>query len=332
MLKRYIVIASIIVLVAAAGCGKKGDPMPRILSSPAGISDLSGAVKDGVLFLSFSSPALNADALEAKGLAGFRVLKACGSCVAGTFEPFKDIRLDEKKGYALYGNKMYVYDEDLTGGLLYSYRVHPYTKQGTIGDASNVFSIKWEIPPDQPRNVSAKEDDGRVEFSWSREEGFLYNIYRYENGSYPLFPLNKTPLAVSLYADSGLENGKKYRYAVRKVRVKGGVQWEGEGVMLDVVPKDKTPPTVPLDMKAERKGNTVVITWKEPPDKDLAGYNVYRIGAGTAKRLNTELTRDTSFIDAVVPDLRYVSYYVTSVDTSGNESGQSRELIVILRE
>jgi fibronectin type 3 domain-containing protein len=110
------------------------------------------------------------------------------------------------------------------------------------------------------------------------------------------------------------------------------VQWEGEGVKLDVVPKDKTPPAVPLDMKAERKGNTVVITWKESPDKDLAGYNVYRIGAGTAKRLNTELAKDTSFIDAVVPDLRYVSYYVTSVDTSGNESGQSRELVVILRE
>jgi fibronectin type 3 domain-containing protein len=332
MLKRYIVIVSVILLVVISACGKKGDPMPRELPVPKGINDLSGAVKDGVLFLSFSNPVLNTDTAEAKDLGGFRVLKTCGSCIAGTFEPFKDIRLDENKGYALYNNRIYIYDEDLTNGLQYSYKVHPYTKRGTLGDASNVFTIKWETPPDLPRNVSAKEDDGRVEFSWSREKGFLYNVYRYENGAYPLFPLNKNPLAVSLYADSGLENGKRYLYEVRKVRVQGGVQWEGEGVKLDVVPKDKTPPAVPLDMKAERKGNTVVITWKESPDKDLAGYNVYRIGTGTAKRLNTELAKDTSFIDAVVPDLRYVSYYVTSVDTSGNESGQSRELVVILRE
>ncbi|HOE16738.1 MAG TPA: fibronectin type III domain-containing protein [Syntrophorhabdaceae bacterium] len=332
MLKRYIVIFSVILLITAAGCGKKGDPMPKVLPSPAGINDLSGAVKDGVLFLSFSSPALKADTAETKDIAGFKVLKTCGSCIAGTFEPFKDIRLDERKGYALYDNRIYVYDEDLTGGLQYSYKIHPYTKRGTVGDASNVFSIKWETPPDQPRNVSAKEDDGRAELSWSREEGLLYNVYRYENGVYPLLPLNKIPLSVTLYVDSGLENGKRYRYAVRKVRVKGGVQWEGEGVVLDVVPKDKTPPTVPLDMKAEWKGNTVVINWREPPDKDLAGYNVYRIGAGTAKKLNTELTRDALYIDAAVPDLRYVSYFVTSVDTSGNESGQSRELIVILRE
>lgn len=332
MLKRYIVIVSIILLAVISACGKKGDPIPKGLPSPAGISDLSGTVKDGVLFLSFSVPALNTDTTEAKDLGGFRILKTCGSCVAGTFELFKDIRLEENKGYTLYDNRIYIYDEDLTNGLKYSYKVYPYTKRGTLGDASNVFSIVWETPPDLPRNVSAKEDDGRIEFSWSREEGFLYNVYRYENGAYPLFSLNKNPLAVSLYADSGLENGKKYRYEVRKARVKGGVQWEGEGVRLDVMPKDKTPPTVPLDVKAERKGNTVVITWKESPDKDLAGYNIYRIGVGTAKRLNTELTRDTAFIDPVVPDLRYVSYYVTSVDTSGNESGQSRELVVILRE
>jgi fibronectin type 3 domain-containing protein len=332
MLKRYIAIISVALLVIIPACGKKGDPMPRVLPVPSGINDLSGTVKDGVLFLSFSNPVLSADTTESKGLGGFRVLKTCGSCVAGAFEPFKDIRLDENKGYALYNNRIYIYDEDLTNGLQYSYKVHPYTKRGTLGDASNIFAIKWETPPDRPRDVSAREDDGRVEFSWSREEGFLYNIYRYEDGAYPLFPLNKDPLAVSLYVDSGLENGKRYRYAVRKVRAKGGVQWEGEGVTLEVVPKDKTPPTVPLDMKAERRGNTVVITWKESPDKDLAGYNIYRIGAGTAKRLNTELTRDTTFIDPVAPDLRYVSYYATSVDTSGNESGQSRELIVILRE
>lgn len=332
MLKRYIVIVSIILLVIISGCGKKGDPMPRELPLPKGINDLSGAVKDGVLFLSFSKPALNKDTAEAKDLGGFRVLKTCGACVGGTYEPFRDIRLDENKGYALYDNRIYIYDDALANGLQYSYRVYPLTKRGTIGEASNVFTIKWETPPDLPKNVSVKEDDGRAEFSWSREEGFLYNIYRYENGAYPLFPLNKNPLTVSLYVDSGLENGKRYRYEVRKVRVQGGMQWEGEGVRLDVVPKDKTPPSVPIDVKAERKDNTVVITWKESPDKDLAGYNVYRIGAGAATRLNTELTRDTSFIDTVVPDLRYVSYYVTSVDTSGNESGQSRELVVILRE
>ena len=328
--KRYILVISIGILLLLASCGKKGEPLPKGLPIPGGINDLAGEVKDGVLFLSFSVPTRNKDGSEVKDLAGFKILKGCGSCM-GVFEPFKDIRMDEGKGYTVYDGKLFVFDDDLMNGFQYAYKVYPYTRKGISGDASNIFSIKWEKPPEAPTNVSGKENDERVELTWTKEEGFSYNVYRYSGDIYPLFPLNKNPLTTPGFVDSGLENGKRYRYEIRKVREKDGLKWEGEGFKVEATPKDKTPPATPKEVKAERKENGVSITWKENTEKDLMGYNVYRIATGKAEKLNKEPVKEHIYFDQNVPDSRYVSYYVTALDTSGNESDPSRESIVMMK-
>jgi len=312
-------------------CGKKADPQPKALPIPGGINDLSGEVRDGLLFLSFSLPAKNKDGSAAKDLGGFKVVKSCGSCI-GAFEPFKDLSLDTEQGYVIYNGKVYVYDDDLTNGYQYAYKVYPYTKKGSRGDVSNTFTLKWEKPPDVPKDISVKEGDGKVELSWRKEEETSYNVYRYDGGVYPLFPLNKTPLTTPYFIDSGLENGKVYSYEVRKVQTKSALRSEGEGFKVKATPKDTTPPSSPQEVKAEKTAKGVQITWKAGNETDLAGYNIFRTGTKKTEKINIGPVKENIFVDDNTPDTRYVSYYVTAVDNTGNESEQSREIVVILKE
>lgn len=330
--KRYIAILSIAIIMLFVSCGKKGDPLPSFVPLPGGINDLKGEIRDGLLFLSFSMPSRNKDGSVIRDLAGFKILKSCGNCIGATFEPFKDLSLDAQEGYAVYDGRIYTYDNDLANGYQYAYKVYPYTKRGTRGDASNIFSIKWEQPPGAPSNISVREDDGKVELTWRKEEGASYNVYRYLDNAYPLFPLNKAPLTTPYFLDSGLENNKMYTYEVRKVLTKEGLQSEGEGLKIQATPKDTKPPEVPSEIKIEKTAKGVHLAWKAVPDKDLEGYNIYRISSGEAEKINPAPVKENMFTDNAMPDIRYVSYYIKSIDAAGNESAPSREVVVIIKE
>jgi fibronectin type 3 domain-containing protein len=217
-------------------------------------------------------------------------------------------------------------------GFEYGYKVYPYTKKGTRGDTSNTFAIKWENPPEAPKDVTVSADDGMVELKWPKEEGYLYNVYRHNSTVYPLFALNQTRLSAGSFIDSGLTNNTQYTYEVRKVRGTGGVFREGAGTKIKATPIDKNPPRQPEMVKAVKKGNLVSVTWKENVEKDFAGYNIYRVISGKKEKINKELFKENSFLDQKIPNERFVSYFVTSLDVAGNESEPSRESIVILKE
>ena len=330
MRKQHILIISIAFLLLFAGCGKKGPPVPMRILLPGGIKDLTGEVKDGALFLSFSIPATDRAGRQVTDLGGFSMFKNCSTCVGG-FEPWKEIRLDEKQGYTIVNGKVYIYDDDLNPGNRYAYRVHPMTKLGTIGEGSNIFSITWQSVPDPPDPVSVKAEDGKIELTWTKKGNLLYNVYKLTDRAYPLLAANPGPLSTPFFVDSGLENGKTYRYEVRSILVRSAdSRWEGEGTKVEATPKDTTPPATPQGVNAEKKPQGVLIAWKMNTEPDLLGYNVYRLDSGKAERLNREPVKGAEFLDRKLPDLRFVSYYVTALDTSGNESGKSKEIIIIL--
>lgn len=333
MLRKSITLAlSICILCLAFSCGKKAAPAPKQQLVPGGIGEVSGEIKDGVLFLSFAIPTKNMDGSPVVDLAGFKIQKRCVSC-GGVFEAFKEVRLDDDKGFAVVRNRVYIYDDQLSNGYKYEYRVYPFTGKGALGDSSKAYSIQWQEPPGKPAGkITIKENDGKVELSWPSEQGFMYNIYRYDNDVYQLFPINKDPLSSPYFIDSGLKNGHTYAYEIRKVKVIAKKNWEGEGLRVEATPKDLTPPSAPRNVKAEKRGSVVQVSWLQNKEDDLAGYNVYRVTGRSEQKLTKTPTKDTVFIDHTIGDNRYLSYYVTSVDLSGNESEQSREAIIILKE
>lgn len=330
--KSIILIFSVGILCLVISCGKKGLPLPKQQPVPGGIGELSGEIKDGVLFISFAIPTKNKDGSPVVDLEGFKVQKKCVNC-GEVFELFKEIRLTDDKGFTVVRNRVYLYDDQLVKGNKYEYRAYPFTSKGALGGSSKTYSIHWQEPPDKPSGVvTVKENDGRVELSWLLEKGFSFNVYRYDNGSYPLFPLNKDPLTSPFYIDTGLKNGQKYTYEIRKIKIIEKKNWEGEGLRVEATPKDLTPPSVPRDVKAEKRGSVVQVSWIQNKEDDVAGYNVYRVIGRTEQKLTRTPTKDTVFIDHNLGDNRYLSYYVTSVDLAGNESEPSREIVIILKE
>jgi hypothetical protein len=328
--KATLIISLAFLFLFSAGCGKKGAPVPKGQPFPAPIADLRGEVKDGVLFLSFTMPTRNQDG-SPTNLAGFRIEKVCGTCVGG-FEPFRDIRLIDARGYTISGGRLYVYDDSLRPGYEYIYRVIPFLESGIYSDPSNLFAIKWQTPPSPAEGVEAIPGDGSIRLSWVARDDRLYNVYRYEGEVYPLFPLNDKPLLADTFTDTGLRNGVTYRYEVRALRIEGGVRWEGQGVPVSAIPVDRTPPVPPTNLTATKKDSTVSLTWTPSPDADVLGYTIYRMENGDKTRLNPQPIKGTNFVDPDPGEKRYVSYHVTAIDDAGNESEPSREAVIILQE
>lgn len=68
------------------------------------------------------------------------------------------------------------------------------------------------------------------------------------------------------------------------------------------------------------------LTWVSSTSLNIAGYNVYRgtISGGPYTKVNSSLiTTGTSFTDTSIQAGQTYYYVVTTVDTSGNESGYS---------
>jgi hypothetical protein len=334
LVNRSIFVISLLMLLALICCGKKALPLPKGAPMPETVGDFRGEVKDGVLFLSFIAPARNTGGAPGTGAqtwAWFKVLKSCTGC-GGSLEPWREIRLSDRIGYTIHKGRLYFYDDDLKPGLDYSYQVTPFTETEIPGAASNQYTIKWQRTPKPPKDVVAKEGDKSIDLSWTKEDGISYNVYRFTNDAYPLDPLNESLLTTALFTDHTVQNGKRYRYEVRAVRVEGAVRWEGEGTAVEAVPRDKTPPALPRNLVAEKKDGAVMISWEKNAEADLLGYNIYRIGPGKPEKLNKGPLTEPHFLDTTLGTPRYISYYVTAVDRAGNESGPSRELIIILKE
>jgi hypothetical protein len=331
-LKSYTLILSLCVLaLVIAGCGKKASPVPKGLPIPAGVGDLRGDVRDGVLLISFSIPKKNQDGTPLNDLAGFRILKSCGGC-GGGYEPWKSVAMTDRQGFTTRGGRLYTYDNDLREGFDYGYRVFPFSTKGVTGGGSNTFLISWKEPPGPLRGLTIGEEDSMLVFSWTGRPGLLYNIYRWEDGVYPVSPMNTSPLATPQFVDSGLQNGKQYKYEVRAVRMDRGTAFEGEGTAVSGTPRDKTPPLQPAGPRLERKDTSVFLSWTGNTESDLAGYNVYRVVSGKPTKINNILVVPPHFVDERPGPERYISYYVTAVDKSGNESDGSQEQVIILKE
>ena len=92
---------------------------------------------------------------------------------------------------------------------------------------------------------------------------------------------------------------------------------------------DTTIPVAPGNITAAAKpdGN-ILVTWQEPLEADILGYNIYRSDApftlkSEAALINTEVEPELSYAD--VPDNEGLYYYaVTSVDLGLNESSLSQ--------
>jgi hypothetical protein len=89
-----------------------------------------------------------------------------------------------------------------------------------------------------------------------------------------------------------------------------------------ITPHDTFPPAAPQAVQAVYSSGFIDLAWHPNTEGDIAGYNVYR----GQQKLNAQLVTASAFRDdklqGIAPGTE-LFYYVTAVDSQGNESARS---------
>ncbi len=240
-------------------------------------------------------------------------------------------------------------DDTVQAGKRYAYRLVMVEdgKEKTVGISVPVGAFKALVLP--PQGFQGKAADAVVFLRWRIEDRFSsYDVYRSNKKEGQYTRVNGHPVVILeaydkqgavrypewFYVDKNLENGKTYWYTVRGRDPFGRLSRIPRPISL--MPKDMTPPAPPAKFTTEVKRDVVTLTWEQPPDKDLAGYNLYRsldYRVGFEKIVKTPLKPGTlKYVDKGLKPETIYWYYVTAVDKSGNESGRSYTAMANIRD
>jgi hypothetical protein len=80
------------------------------------------------------------------------------------------------------------------------------------------------------------------------------------------------------------------------------------------------PPAAPTGLTVTPDTGGLRLDWANNSEPDLAGYNVYRMVAGSPVKLNGALLTSSDFYDTAAPPGETSTYRVTAVDLAGHES------------
>ncbi|PWT94662.1 MAG: hypothetical protein C5B55_02325, partial [Blastocatellia bacterium] len=156
-----------------------------------------------------------------------------------------------------------------------------------------------------------------------------YNVYRLdESQSQPgQTPINSGLVSGTQYSDKNFKFGANYRYVVRAVSLgTEGAQVESlNSNLISISPKDIFPPAPPSGISIAPAPGRLSIFFAANKESDIAGYYVFRstdpnLPKESWTKLNQTLLTRTTFQDERVEPGKKYYYYLTAVDTSGNQS------------
>lgn len=353
--RRRLALAATVVLTAlgAAACGRKGAPVYPELRLPQAVTDLYGTVREGGIELSWAIPRRRVDNTPMRDATVARVYRVED---AGTGEPkpallvrnrvagyteIASIRLvDAPAPLVQDGRIVYRDTSALHVDRRYTYVVLTEDGLGRVSPPSTRVSLLYVPAPQAPRALRAEAGEQQARLSWEAParrtdgaavEGPLeYEVLRAGSPDGPLAPVGRTAAGVTTFTDPRLENDRAYSYAVRAIRSAGGGTALGEpSARVTVTPADMTPPSPPANLVAIPSAGTVRLSWSPSPERDVAGYVVYRAAAGALARIGSTPALTTVFVDRDVPPGPY-RYAVTARDAGAraNESARSNEVTV----
>lgn len=287
--RRYLFFLLLLAVAVIAGCGRKTMPLPPQSVVPVPVSDLSYALDENGLSLSWSMPVklVNGDDLDR--IEAFQVFRAmvpladyCPGCPL-PFELFATVAGGETAGDKA-GFAARYHERDLRPGFRYFYKVRPSAGRWFVGRDSELISFAWDSLPPTPADLQVAAGDRKLMLSWPQPaaladgrplSGILYQVYRSEDGVG--FAALVEPLPGTGYADETVVNGRRYYYKVRAVRRFEETLLTGAaGPAASGVPKDLTPPAPPLNLVAVNTDTGVRLSWEGGNDEDLAGFRIYR--------------------------------------------------------
>ncbi len=348
---RRVPAALLLLACAAAACGKKGParpPAPRGPLPPGGVE--ARQIGDRVL-VRFTVPQPRGERPSQRPARAelIRVDNPPGLAVPADPEAFrlrgKVVALEQ--GEALEpGSRAQLEDPTVAqlpgggAGWTVRYAVRVRDVRGRPSPLVAAADLELVAPLAAPDRLAATATAEGIRLSWrppSEAGKSQYNVYRASAGeSFGERPLNVEPLASTEFLDQAVTLGSTYRYAVRTVQGAGPPFRESDSSsVVTVVAADRFPPAPPTGLVAAQEGAAVRVFWNPSPERDVAGYNVYRrLPDGGWARLAGPV-RETTYLDRDPPAGSLIAYRVTAVDAASppNESEPSAPTeVVVARE
>ena len=331
-------VCLVLVLVAAAACGRKTNPLVPDSPRPEAIRNIKAASRDSVAFLSWPLPTRNIEgkSMDPSAVRQIRIYRAefGKDRKKARYRPYTEIDMAAPAPAAVRNNVVFWSDGNLKYDQTYGYRIRTVSARGGISAPSEEVLVKPVMSLAVPQGLVALGVDSYATLTWdpvktlldgSPASGFVgYNVYRGTvKGVYEEAPLNAAPLTATSYKDTGVTNDRTYYYVVRSVDSPSPPWNESpDSVESSATPRDLTPPASPKGLTVVAGIKRVFLTWNENEEQDLAGYRVYRStrSGRDFDQLTVQLLTKTTFSDETAKGGVTYYYRVTAVDKSGNES------------
>ena len=198
----------------------------------------------------------------------------------------------------------------------------------------NALKTPPETTPETPKNLQAIAGDNQVSLTWdanTETDLYKYNLSRGINEIYITF-LKSVFSSSTSYVDNDVTNGTTYYYRISASGLSDNQSQRSAPV--SATPIDITPPSTPTIISISVFQGEVTVQWSKNSEPDLANYNIYRSTTSgfyptlsdwieTVDNLFTEYVDSTN----IEPHLDYY-YWISAIDSSGNESGFSDEAAV----
>ena len=342
--------------LALTACGKKAPPVAPEQRAPQPVADLTAAVDEATIMVSWTPPNRRADNTRLRDFTSMRIFRADDSGagepksamlvdgrIAG-YEEIAAIRGAEPEPAIKRGQRLVFADrKGLAYGRRYTYVVLTGDVQGRIGTPSRRVSVTYAAAPAEPDKLVAEPRERAVRLNWDAParlldgsevtEALRYEVLRAPSADAELAPVTPASVSERTLTDSNLENDRIYYYAVRAVRVVAGTTVYGRpSQRVAATPRDVTPPSPPANLVGIASEGAVRLSWSPSPETDVAGYIVYRApDAGAFERIGSTSAPSTTFVDRAVTRGTY-RYTVTAQDNAArpNESRRSNEVRVTL--
>lgn len=331
------------------GCGKRSAPIPpreRVLQR----IELDGFQRGNQIILAWKMPARNAPKTNLQNISRadiYRLAEPATSPLAVSEEDFANrstliaaLEISDVD----FGLKTLNYKDTLqfagqSARLRYAIRF--VNASGQKAAFSNTLLIEPTSKlAANPTALAAQASQEAVQLTWSAPTANIdgttpvsllgYNIYRSTSEREPAKLLNKAPVQTTDYEDEFFDFEKDYYYFVRAVSV--GLETEpmesAESNIIRFRGVDKFAPTAPSAITVAAAPGTISIFFAINPEKDIAGYKIYRSEDKDAPLANwtlltTGLLTTNTFQDARVESGKTYFYYLTATDKAGNISEPS---------
>ncbi|HEX8071376.1 MAG TPA: hypothetical protein VF546_15580 [Pyrinomonadaceae bacterium] len=335
-------------------CGKRRPPLPPVERIPQRTELLSGAQRGNQVVLSWPAPRRNASDESVQSIRRadvYRVAERTDAPLPLTEEEFAaratligSVDYDEIK--TARDTLTYTDTLTLTEPVRLRYALRYVNAAGQRAAFSNFLLIEPAARVSQPPELTgvALPAETAVVVRWQPPRANVdgstpvnllgYNVYRTDRAQTEpgQTPLNESLVSDTEFADQTFRFGEEYVYLVRAVSLgTNGAQVESlNSNAQSITPKDTFAPAAPTSITvAAAPGKlTLSLFWPANPERDVAGYNIYRatdpnLPKERWQKLNRALHERTTYQDdAVDAGTRYY-YYLTAVDAAGNTSPPS---------